>query len=304
MTKTYYSNGKLLLTGEYVVLEGAKALAVPTKFGQNLIVEETNSPNIHWTSFDKDGSIWFETSFSLSSIISNYDFENNPVKNILIGILHHAYALNPTFLEKGIGYRIQTELTFPKTWGLGTSSTLINNIAQWTDVDAFQLLKNSFGGSGYDIACAQHTTPIVYQKMEGAPIVTPIFFHPNFHGNLYFVYLNKKQNSKSAIEAFYQNKSEFKHLIESITTITQKVLEATTLDTFIQLLQEHENLMSSILLLPTIKQSLFPDFDGGIKSLGAWGGDFILVASETDPRNYFIDKGFTTILGYEEMILG
>ena len=33
-TQTFYSNGKLLITGEYVVLDGAKALALPTKFGQ------------------------------------------------------------------------------------------------------------------------------------------------------------------------------------------------------------------------------------------------------------------------------
>ena len=36
MKKTFYSNGKLLITGEYVVLDGAKALALPTKYGQNL----------------------------------------------------------------------------------------------------------------------------------------------------------------------------------------------------------------------------------------------------------------------------
>jgi hypothetical protein len=29
----------------------------------------------------------------------------------------------------------------PKSWGLGTSSTLINNIAQWLQIDAFTLLK-------------------------------------------------------------------------------------------------------------------------------------------------------------------
>ena len=40
MEKTYYSNGKLLLTGEYVVLDGAEALAVPTRFGQNLTVKQ------------------------------------------------------------------------------------------------------------------------------------------------------------------------------------------------------------------------------------------------------------------------
>ena len=34
----FYSHGKLLLTGEYLVLDGALALAVPCKLGQSLTV--------------------------------------------------------------------------------------------------------------------------------------------------------------------------------------------------------------------------------------------------------------------------
>ncbi|MEM0993828.1 MAG: GHMP kinase, partial [Bacteroidota bacterium] len=33
---SYYAHGKLLLTGEYAVLDGAVALAVPSKLGQRL----------------------------------------------------------------------------------------------------------------------------------------------------------------------------------------------------------------------------------------------------------------------------
>ena len=33
-TSKYYSHGKLLITGEYTVLYGAAALALPAKFGQ------------------------------------------------------------------------------------------------------------------------------------------------------------------------------------------------------------------------------------------------------------------------------
>ena len=39
--QTFYSNGKLLLTGEYLVIDGAKAIAIPTKKGQSLSVKET-----------------------------------------------------------------------------------------------------------------------------------------------------------------------------------------------------------------------------------------------------------------------
>ena len=36
----FYSNGKLLLTSEYVVLDGIECLALPTKFGQSLSVKK------------------------------------------------------------------------------------------------------------------------------------------------------------------------------------------------------------------------------------------------------------------------
>jgi hypothetical protein len=52
-----------------------------------------------------------------------------------------------------------------------------------------------------------------------------------------------------------------------------------------------------------IKQELFKDFRGEIKSLGAWGGDFILVSGDKESPNYFKNLGFTTIIPFEEMIL-
>ena len=73
---TFYSNGKLLITGEYVVLDGAKSLALPTKFGQNLSVEKVDSNQlIHWVSYDHDGSIWFEATIPFSSIIEKIKYD-------------------------------------------------------------------------------------------------------------------------------------------------------------------------------------------------------------------------------------
>ena len=71
MTKKFYSNGKLLITGEYLVLDGAKAFALPTKMGQDLIVVETDTIDfISWKSFDFDNEVWFESFFKISQIIS------------------------------------------------------------------------------------------------------------------------------------------------------------------------------------------------------------------------------------------
>lgn len=305
MNKTFYSNGKLLITGEYLVLNGAKALALPTKFGQSLQVSSIPNKIIIWTSYDADKSIWFETELAFNDIITAKNFEDaNPIKNILVKILHQANLQNPDFLVSEIGYKIETKLTFPRNWGLGTSSTLINNIAQWLQIDAFELLRKSFGGSGYDIACARNNFPITYQLDENeTPIVEVVTFYPKYKENIYFVYLNKKQNSRHAIQN-YMNKQQFlTKKTATISEITNRMLLSSNLQTTIDLLEHHEVILSDILELETVKERLFSDFKGTIKSLGAWGGDFVMVLSKENPTNYFASKGFDTILAYEEMIL-
>jgi mevalonate kinase len=304
MKKTFYSNGKLLITGEYLVLDGAKAFALPTKKGQNLIIEEGGNKEIIWKSYDADGSIWFEDTLLFSNISKEVTSENESVKATLTTILHEAFKLNPDFILNSSGYTITTELGFPKSWGLGTSSTLINNIAQWLQIDAFTLLKNSFGGSGYDIACAQNDSPIVYKLEQGNPVIEKVTFNPDFTDNLYFVYLNKKQSSKSAIAAYNMNKkNNLPRTIALNDLITSEVLNATTIQSFATAVQNHELQMSIILETQTINESLFPDFNGVIKSLGAWGGDFVMVIAPENPSDYFISKGYQTIIPYDEMIL-
>ena len=303
MQKSFYSNGKLLITGEYTVLDGTKALALPTKYGQRLLIEKGENQLIEWASQDSDGSIWFESRFTFDSVIQKENFENDAIKTTLIAILHHAYSLNPYFLTASTGYKVTTQLTFPRQWGLGTSSTLINNIAQWTAVDAFELLHNSFGGSGYDIACAQHDCPITYQLSDKTPLATPVTFLPDFKENIYFVYLNQKQNSRSAIANYREKRHDIASIITQINTYTQNILEAKTLEEFSNILTAHESLMSRVLETPTVQSYLFADFEGTIKSLGAWGGDFVMVVSKENPSAYFQAKGYDIILRYEEMIL-
>ena len=300
--KRFYSNGKLLITGEYLVLDGATALALPTKFGQDLVVEDADGRIIRWKSIDADGSVWFETEISFEAISENIKTEGDAIKNTLIEILHTAYSMNQNFLQSA-GYSITTQLTFPKFWGLGTSSTLINNIAQWLSIDAYQLLWRSFGGSGYDIACAQNDTPILFTNHNRQPQVTIVDFKPKFTDALYFVYLNQKQSSKSAIAAYKSKKGNMDATIAQIDAITAEIPKTQNASHFSELLEKHESILSDILDLPTIKQQLFPDFNGTIKSLGAWGGDFVLVVSEENPRAYFESKGYHTIIPYSDMIL-
>lgn len=304
MKKTFYSNGKLLITGEYLVLDGAKAFALPTKFGQNLIIEQGEESLIEWKSYDSDGTIWFEDRIPFKSIIRKERFDDaKNIKNTLIEILHEAYLMNSDFITTSKGYTITTELTFPKLWGLGTSSTLINNIAQWLGINAFELLKNSFGGSGYDIACAQNGSPIIYQIVKEKPLVDVVNFNPDFKDKIFFVYLNKKQSSKASIAAYYGKEGTIEKRIPILNAITERVINATTINEFAIALQDHEIEMSNILEVSTVKEAMFPDFNGVVKSLGAWGGDFVLTISKENPTEYFRNKGFEVVIPYDEMIL-
>ena len=64
-----------------------------------------------------------------------------------------------------------------------------------------------------------------------------------------------------------------------------------------------KKIISSIIELPTVKERLFPDYFGTLKSLGAWGGDFILATGDKNTPQYFKAKGYTTILRYSDMVL-
>lgn len=303
--KSYRSNGKLLITGEYVVLDGAKALALPTKFGQSLNVEDNDTNSIVWKSYDELGKVWFEDEFSIKGNEFLEGVKNDDSVYLrLIQILKAAKRINAEFLSDNQGYNISTHQDFNRKWGLGTSSTLINNIANWAKVDAYKLLEQTFGGSGYDIACAQHSTPITYElDKNNSPVVHHVEFNPKFEHHLYFVYLNQKQNSRDGIKAYKSINRIDDSIINKVNKITESMITCESLIEFNSLIEEHENLISQLIGQEPVKANLFHDFRGEIKSLGAWGGDFILVTSETDPSDYFKHKGYETIIPFNKMVL-
>jgi len=301
---TYRSNGKLLLTAEYVVLDGANALALPTKYGQSLTVEPFDKPQLNWKSIDHNGEIWFEALITLEKIVSKFSSPSSDLEKRVIEILHSAIQLNSEFLKNDSGFKVTTKLDFPNNWGLGSSSTLINNIANWANVDAYQLLELTFGGSGYDIACAQYNNPITYQNNpDKTRTVNSIKFNPRFKNELFFVHLNQKQNSRHGIEHYKTNKQNVTTIIKEINSITDSIINCLSISEFETLITAHEQIISKIINLPTVKLTLFPDYSRAIKSLGAWGGDFVLATGSPDDMSYFKNKGYQTIIPYSEMIL-
>ncbi|TDU42943.1 mevalonate kinase [Gelidibacter sediminis] len=301
--KTFYSNGKLLITGEYLILDGAMALAIPTKYGQSLSVAPLDQNLLEWESFDHEGKLWFKATVALSPELKVIKTNDVVISERLFQILNTLKKHNPKLLDGDMGVKISTNADFPKNWGLGTSSTLINNMAQWANIDAYRLLAETFGGSGYDIACAKHNMPLTYQLEDDGRTIIERDFNPQFKDQLYFVFLNKKQNSRDGIASYQKAKSDIAGAISEVSAITNDMLSCTNLETFQFLMATHENIISKIIQQHPIKELLFKDFKGSIKSLGAWGGDFVMVASESNPEVYFKSKGFDTVIPYTEMIL-
>jgi len=296
---TFYSNGKLLLTAEYVVLDDALALALPSKFGQSLSIESIDEKHCIWESYDANG-LWFKASFTLSDFNFSID---EPIAEQLQKILKTAWKLNPNFLADKQHYKIKSKLSFPRLWGLGSSSTLINNIAQWAQVDAYKLQFKCFGGSAYDIACAQYNQPILYRLKNKKPIITTVDFNPCFKNQLYFVYLNKKQNSREGIIHYQNQKDHVNKTVLKISEISKAMLICNNLPDFERLINQHEAIIGKLIKTQPIKERLFNNYFGVVKSLGAWGGDFILATGNTDTPNYFKKKGFNTVIPFAEMVV-
>ncbi len=298
----FYSNGKLLLSGEYVILDGAVGLAIPTSFGQSLQVEMAEGPKILWKSISVDDQVWFDAELDAYSLEINQSSDLETART-LQKILRQATKLNHDFLYGTQGYSVVSRLGFDRSWGLGSSSTLINNIAQWANVNPFQLLRNAFSGSGYDIACAQCDSPILYHLNAGEPIFETITFDPNFRDQLFFVHLNKKQNSREGIAQYRNQQFDKSILIDNISEITREIQVCSNLSEFEVLLDTHERLIAENLNLVPVKSELFSDYPGSIKSLGAWGGDFILATGDSKTSHYFTEKGYNTVIPFSKMIL-
>lgn len=304
----HYSNGKLLISGEYLVLDGAVSLALPTRFGQALTILPNDKKVLNWKSYNVKESCWFSANFNLPDF-EILDFESSTengekIAHTLKEILQTAKKLNKEFLRNSQGATVSTHLTFPNEWGLGTSSTLINSVASWAEINAFELLEKSFGGSGYDIACAQNNTPITYKRNGINPDISIVDFNPVFKDQIFFVYLNEKQDSKEGIQLYRSLTIDKSLEIEKINKLSAQLIKAKDIMEFELLITKHEAIVSKLLNIIPVKEKLFSDFKGTVKSLGAWGGDFVMVTgTEALVKEYFTTKGYDVVLSYSEMIL-
>ncbi len=303
------ANGKLLLTAEYLVLDGARALALPCKYGQSIAINsfESATRKVICESYDQNDVLWFRGEFDVDKmkLVSTTDED---IANRFLNLLQFMSSKNAALFSEAQGININNKIDFDKNWGLGTSSTLIHNLASWAGVDAYELLEHSFGGSGYDLACAAARSPILYKRDSPAPRFNSVDFYPPFADQIYFVYLGKKQNSREGIQNYRAQElgDKIVHAIAEVEELNDNILAANTLADFEESIEEHESIISNIIGLPKVKDLYFEDLDGVAKSLGAWGGDFVLLTYDgavSDLRSYCQLKGFDVVIPYKEMIL-
>ncbi|GCD77308.1 hypothetical protein JCM31826_07900 [Thermaurantimonas aggregans] len=293
-----YAFGKLMLTGEYAVTHGARALALPTRYGQQLKATPLPySEKLIWQARDADGQIWLSVTFEGKELIPS---ESTAEADTLIKLLKKAQELNPAF--KYTGYQVETLLEFSRHWGLGSSSTLVALLAQWSQCDAFELFFSTLSGSGYDVAVSLHGKPLLFKLRKPKPEVQLLEYTMPDVDSLCFLYLGKKQSSQAELSRTASVQID-PVLIDDVDTISIELSRVNTSADFDYLLEQHEGLISRLIGLPTIKQSLFKNYPLLIKSLGAWGGDFALVRiSSASDLQYFKNKGYDTIVPAREMI--
>ena len=297
----FQSNGKILLSSEYLVLDGAKSIALPSKKTQELHVTKKTMDSIVWKSYDYNNNLWFEEIFKLKKNKLTYDGEKNIISEKLLKLFNHIHKFKD--VSNSLGNQFITKLNFDRNWGLGTSSTFVNNLAKWAEINAYELLYSSFKGSGYDIACCDKNCPITYSNLNNSVSINEIKLNSLFRENVFLIYLGRKQNTQNSIKSYYNKSFNKTKSIQEINKVTDQIIDCQDLYELESLIELHESIISNILSTNPIQKSEFKDYkDGKIKSLGSWGGDFILATTRNNNLSYFKNKGFNTIFPLSDLV--
>ena len=295
-----FSPGKLMLTSEYVAVDGALVLAIPTKLGQELFYTENENQKslIFWEAYHQN-QLWLKATIDYNNwkIIETNDFK---ASEFILKTLKNVQNLSEIKLKNDTSYHVKTNLQFPSDFGLGSSSTLMNNLAEWANIDPFILNEISLGGSGYDVAVAKEKSAVLYSRFPERVYET-IDFQPNFKVELIFIHLNQKQDSREGI-SHYRSKPTSTELINDYSVLTKKIVNSQNLEEFSELMTIHEQKLSDFLETPTVKEKYFQDCPSFVKSLGAWGGDFVLASKFGDYQDYFKQRGFSKIFSWKDLI--
>ena len=268
---------------------------MPTSFGQHLSVESHHGPeHVLWEALNHDNQQWFS---------AGYDREGR--------VLHSSSTAMAEKLQRFLApvrnskawnapVRVQTRVDFPRRWGLGTSSTLCALLAQWAEVDAFSYRK-LHGGSGYDLACAQASGAISYALVDAEPEVISVQL-PEVLQSVVFVYRGVKQQTDSSLQLVGRKPFSLAQCQE-ISQLSKAFLQTNTLDELESIIEQHELLIANHLGLERAIEGPFKGIRGQVKSLGGWGGDFVMLTRFEENRQWLEANGFNAIIPFETMAL-
>ena len=110
MVGKIFSPGKLLLTSEYVVLDGALALAIPTKWGQEFYFEEIEDGEslIYWTALHQHQQ-WLESKIDYKNgIILSTNIPDSA--QFVLKVLMKVKEISTIQLQDNSSYSITTNL--------------------------------------------------------------------------------------------------------------------------------------------------------------------------------------------------
>ncbi|MGW8314089.1 MAG: GYDIA family GHMP kinase [Bacteroidales bacterium] len=299
-----YAHGKLLLSAEYLVLHGAKALAVPLRMGQSLKRFRSGKQGIFsWKAFYRD-ALWFSAILDPIhlKVISSSD---PPSAENLCRILRACVELMPSFQEDLFRWDVETHLDFSPQWGFGSSSTLTALLSEWAEVNPLDLHFMISEGSGYDVACAIAEGPILYRLREDGPHYQHIRFQPPFADQLYFAWLGNKQSTASHLRQKLTGLRPDFETLHRFTVLTDQMVGAQELGPFRIAMEEHEEILSGLLGMERVAGRRFPGLAGSVKSLGAWGGDFVMIASplpEEELYSYLYQNKIDVIFRFRDLV--
>jgi mevalonate kinase len=276
-----------MLCGEYAVTIGVEALALPVSLGQWMYVWEFDSPGggdrLIWEAKEKDGSTWLNESFALPLETMEAETEKSSERDRSREVLHSMLSMVAEgFWKTGKSYRIETQLEFDRSSGLGSSSTMVANFARFAGLDAQKVQQKVLGGSGYDVAVAELGKGLVFWKNAEVANWDAWKLSADLTSKWKIVFLGKKQNSRNALadvkgKLMEIEKDDFlMHQLQQVCAAVKMANQVPMLEAGLEMWQA---ILAMSLGLETPYQHFkFQPTKGGLcKWLGAWGGDMLLI---------------------------
>jgi hypothetical protein len=297
----YHSNGNLLLTGEYLISQGAEAIALPLKKGHTLAVTPIHGKKIIWESV-------YNQETKTKTILKSDDFEitqtNNEnsakfVQHILRKAMDHLPSLSHL-----PGYHVKAFHDYPEFLRFGSESALIANITNWFNINPFRFSREISPGLQYGIACAKSNKPILYQLTNKYPDYREINLDLPFKENIYIVYTGHNPDSYNKKKET-QKYPDHHEVFPKIREINKRIIKSRAHEEFENALLEHEKLLSGVLTKERLQERIFQDFPGIIKPLNEWNGELILVTWKGDKNElheYFAPYNIQTIFSWDELV--